>query len=409
VLSEGQARRRAAAEYFKVDEKQVVLQGQCASVRAQAGQTCLNSELIYYAPPIDLPISQIAPHYLFSGSFVLDGTSIEIRKLLIPAIENAPQVELTLSSDGVSAIEAKATVKGGKAPYSYAWMSSTTTLPSGAAGPTLSYKVAGREAIARETLSVVVTDGDGLSAWTSQAVAVSVPAPAPLVGPQQSGKLSVGAEWVGLSQNLPYAQGNVGGFLDQVSKAGVDIAFNFGEQSAYQSDFSKDTDEFGIDSVDLGFYTGHANGLGFSFDTERKKRFFYSDLASWGEKDLEWLIIAACGPLQETGFGIPWWKQWGQAFAGLHLMLAYGGTTYDNNREGRLFGQEVFEKRLPLRQAWANTATSIQTADEVYGVMGVWGSQGVNNYNDHFWGLGAVGPDIPRQGVEGYWRLSGPS
>jgi hypothetical protein len=74
-----------------------------------------------------------------------------------------------------------------------------------------------------------------------------------------------------------------------------------------------------------------------------------------------------------------------------------------------LLGQELFENGLMLRQAWANTATAIQTSKEIYAVMGVYDDAGFNNYNDHFWGLGRVGPDIPALSVKGYWRLSGPS
>lgn len=408
LLSQVQAQRRAAAQYFGVDETQVLLQGSCARVQAQAGNLCLQSELVYYAPPMSLAVSQIAPHYLFTGRFSLEGTTVEIRRLLIPAFASAPEVKLRATSDGSRAVEGRATVRGGRAPYTYTWASSTTALPLDTKGESIRYNVSSREAVTRETLSVVVTDAEGISTWASQAVAVNGPAPASL-STQALTAQSVGAAWVGISQNLPYSAENVGGFLRQAIGVGVQVAFNFGEQLAYQSDFARDTDEFGIDSVDLGLYTGHANGLGFSFITERKKRFFFSEQASWGERDLEWLVIAACGPLQETEFGIPWWRQWGGAFNGLHLLLGYANTTYDNNREGLLLGQGIFEQKLPLRQAWASAASSIQTPSEIYAVMGVWDTRGVNNYNDHFWDLGPVGPDIPRPSLEGFWRLSGPS
>ncbi|WP_027877353.1 DUF6345 domain-containing protein [Meiothermus cerbereus] len=409
ILSGPQAQRRAAAQYFGVDQAQVTLQGQCARVQAQAGSLCLQSELVYYAPPMGLSVTQIAPHYLFSGRFSLDGTTVEIRRLLIPALANAPEVGLSVTSDGSLAVEGRATVSGGKAPYSYSWASATTALPLHAQEHSIRYNVSSREAVSRETLSVVVTDAEGISTWASQVVMVNAPAPMAKAAPQAQAPHTVGAAWVGASQNLPYSARNVGGFLSQASEAGVQVAFNFGEQLAYQSDFARETDSFGIDSVDLGFYTGHANGLGFSFVTERKKRFFYSEQASWGERDLEWLLIAACGPLQESEFGIPWWRQWGGAFNGLHLLLGYANTTYDNSHEGLLLGQGIFEQKLPLRQAWANAASSIQTPAEIYAVMGVWDARGVNNYNDHFWNLGPVGPDIPGPSVEGFWRLSGPS
>lgn len=408
IVSLQEAKQRAAAEYFAVGEDQISTQGQCASAKGQLGTLCLESELVYYAPPIELSVTQVLPHYLFTGSFELDGINLEVRKLLVPAIENAMEVSLSMAPNGSNTIQAKANVKGGRAPYQYAWSSSSTTLDSGEQSANLSYVVAGRETVLRETLSVVVTDADGVSAWTSQAITVNAPAPAN-VQTQQTATRSVGAQWIGLSQGLPYSKHNAGGFLAEASEAGLVVAFNFGDEAAYQRDFAKATDDFGVDSVDMTFYTGHATGLGFTFASERDRKMFYSEQASWGETDLEWLVIAACGPLQEIDFGIKWWQQWGNAFNGLHLMLAYANTTYDNNREGKLLGKELFENGLMLRQAWANTATAIQTHKEIYAVMGVYDQAGFNNYNDHFWGLGPVGPDIPRLNVKGYWRLSGPS
>lgn len=410
IVSLQQAKQRAAAEYFKVSENQISVQGQCASAQGELGSLCLESELVYYAPPIELSVTQVLPHYLFTGNFVVDGQTIEVRKLLIPALENAMEVSLSMTTDGNTSVQAEATVKGGRAPYTYAWSSSSTTLPLTESGSSLSYQIAGREATTRETLSVVVTDADGVSAWTSQAVSVNAPSPTlASLQAQQMANVSIGAEWIGLSQNLPYSKENAAGFLREASQAGVTVAFNYGDEAAFQRDFAKATDEFGVDTVDLTFYTGHATGLGFTFSSERDRRMFYSEQASWGEKDLEWLFIAACGPLQDKDLGIPWWQQWGKAFNGLHLMLAYANTTYDNNREGTLLGQEMFDNGLTLRQAWANTATAIQTPQEIYALMGVYDEAGFNNYNDHFWGLGFVGPDIPAASVKGYWRLSGPS
>lgn len=408
VMTLNRAKRKAAAEYFEVDDNHLSVQGQCASARGQLGTLCLEAELVYYAPPIDLEITQIVPHYLFTGTLDIEGESLDVRRLLVPAVEEGLSVQLAMTSDGNTSVQAEASVAGGRAPYSYSWSSSSTTLPLETSGPVLSYEVAGRVAVERETLSVVVTDADGISTWTSQAVAVNAPAPAS-VRTQQTSAVTIGAEWVGISQNLPYAKDNVDGFLQGARDANVEVAFNFGDQAAFHRDFAKETDEVGIEQVDMTFYTGHATGLGFTFESERERKMFYAERASWGEQDLEWLVIAACGPLQEVEFGIKWWQQWGGAFNGLHLMLAYANITYDNNREGKVLGEEIFAKGRPLRQAWANTATDIQTPAEIYAVMGVWDANGLNNYNDHFWGFGPVGPDIPGTEVSGYWRLSGPS
>ncbi len=410
LVSPQQARVRAAVQYFGVSESQVSVQGKCAQAQGQVGALCIDSELVYYAPPMDQAVTQILPHYLFSGNLILENSSVNVRNLLVPAVQNPMTANIAMTLDGKAAIQAKATVSGGRAPYRYVWSSSSTTLPLDEATSEISYTVAGREAVTRETLSLVVTDADGISAWTSQALAVDAPAPATAqLKTQAVGAPSVGAEWVGLSQNLPFSKDNANGFLSEASKALVKVAFNYGEDAAQQRDFAKATDDTGVEKVDMAFYTGHASGLGFSFQSLRNRRLLVSEQASWGEGNLEWIVIAACGPLQEKDFGIPWWQQWGKAFNGLHLMLAYANTTFDNNREGRLLGQEVFAKGLPLRQAWASTASDVQTPSEIYALMGVFDESGLNNYNDHFWGFGPTGPDIPAINVKGYWRLSGPS
>lgn len=410
LVSPQQARVRAAAQYFKVGESQISVQGKCAQAQGKVGALCIDQQLVYYAPPIETPASQLYPHYLFSGTFTLEGSSINVRNLLIPAMQNPMNVSIALSSDGQSAVQGKASVSGGRAPYRYVWASSSTALPLEEAGDTISYTLAGREAITQETLSLTVTDADGLSAWSSQSIAVNAPAAATTqVKVQAIPTPSVGAEWIGASQNLPFSKDNAAGLLASAKKTGVQVAFNYGDQAARQRDFAKATEADGIDKVDMVFYTGHASGLGFSFSSLQDRRLLVSEQARWGGKNLEWIVIAACGPLQEKDLGIPWWQQWGQAFNGLHLMLAYANTTYDNNREGRSFGQGIFEKGLPLRQAWAVTATDGQTPSETYAVMGAFDESGLNNYNDHFWGFGSTGPDLPANTIKGYWRLSGPS
>jgi hypothetical protein len=42
-----------------------------------------------------------------------------------------------------------------------------------------------------------------------------------------------------------------------------------------------------------------------------------------------------------------------------------------------------------------------------YRSMGLIGAGGVTNMNDHFWGQGPVGPDIPASPHYGMWAVSG--
>jgi hypothetical protein len=83
--------------------------------------------------------------------------------------------------------------------------------------------------------------------------------------------------------------------------------------------------------------------------------------AKLGNSNLEWLVVAACGPLQ--------------------------GTTWPNS--------------------WAMTATAIQPSDVIFGYAGVWGYSGywtLPNWDDYFWGMGPTGPDT--QNLYGTWKVT---
>ena len=160
-----------------------------------------------------------------------------------------------------------------------------------------------------------------------------------------------------------------------------------------------------VDNVDMVFYTGHANGDGFTFPGNNDDGFLHYSEAYWGNRDLEWLVVAACGPLQRTSSGLAWWQRWGPAFGGLHQLLAYANVSWDNTSEGRLIAEYLLGKRLNLgivtitlppmkvRQAWVATATEVQPSSVTWSVMGP-SSGSTSNYNDYFWGKGPVGADI---------------
>ncbi|MEZ4629988.1 MAG: DUF6345 domain-containing protein [Deinococcales bacterium] len=128
--------------------------------------------------------------------------------------------------------------------------------------------------------------------------------------------------------------------LTRFSDDGVTIAFNHGEANAFEKDFVDPSkageDSLYVDDVDLAFYTGHASGGGIAFSTQEAGQFLFYDEVLWGNQDLEWLIIAACGPLQDEYLGQSWSQRWGLAFDGLHMIAAYSTVTYDNYHEGAL-------------------------------------------------------------------------
>lgn len=237
------------------------------------------------------------------------------------------------------------------------------------------------------------------------------------VAPQLLGRTDVGIEWIGESQGLGGSERNAGGFADAMAADGVVVQFDWGDANAWEQDFKDPSlggdDSAWVDDVDAVFYTGHANGNGFTFPGDNDDGRLDYDEAVWGNRNLEWLVIAACGPLQSNAGGLSWVQRWGDAFDGLHLMLAYANVSRDNTREGRIYAEGLLgtgdaDAPLRVRHAWVRAATEVQPSSVTYAYMGVFGADGESNFNDYFWGRGAGGgPDI--RNVNGYWKVSGPS
>ena len=384
--------------------------------------------LVYYAPPLSYHVDALYPHYKVSGSMTVGSETVPLRDVLVPAVQNAPEVDLTLSVDSGTnqqqQVNAAADVSGGTPPYSFHWTSSTTDLdPATYGGSAIAYPTDGLDprtdqAASQEVVRVVVTDANGLTASARssaslQALSMGAPASASAISPMVVGTVDVGSEWIGGCANLGGSSANARGFVDRMSNAGVTVGFEWGNDNAWERDFKDNAnggaDQGWVDNADFVFYTGHANGNGFVFCNSNHDDTFlrYSD-ASWGETDLEWLTIAACGPLQLDAGGQAWWQRWGSAFDGLHLLMGYASVTYDNEREGKLLAKYALQGK-PLRQAWALTATDVQSESEIWSVMGVIDGNDLIDFNDHFHGHGTLGPDIGHGSVNGYWLLRGHS
>lgn len=399
----------------------------------------LTKRLVYYAPPIELgSVRTIFPHYLYGGSFRVGNETVPMREILLPAVANMPRATVSAKGEG-PAVTARATVRGGRAPYRYKW--STSGAPVVGSTADFRYqKPKGRGT--QDVLTLVVTDADGLRTVThvnvqatpAELLQVSMnPEPrAPAVpfvaepgtNPLAVGPLDVGAEYVGSSypdigQNaLGLTPGNAAGFRNEMASNGVPSAFFWGERDAWEDDFkssgSGGDDANFADNVDMAFFTGHANGNGFIFSSSRDDNWVLGGDARWGDRDAEWTVIAACGPLQaSTGSG-SLFSRWGNAFQGLHAMLGYATNSADTDDEGwkmtqymtglKILGIRVFPP-LTVVQSWFATAMDIQGGSVVVGAMGPIRDDGVTNQNDYFWGRGSTGPDIRGARKTGHWVI----
>jgi hypothetical protein len=149
-----------------------------------------------------------------------------------------------------------------------------------------------------------------------------------------------GTSWIGLSGGLAGSQNNATGFVDGLRADGWSINFNWGDEAAWESDWRRN-DDLWVDAADFVFYTGHASMDGWVLMSPDDNFLHYTEVDTspafpgdrWGQQDSEWLIIAACGPLQDellSPGGGDVFARWAGAFDGLHQLLGYGAVTFDN-------------------------------------------------------------------------------
>jgi hypothetical protein len=221
-----------------------------------------------------------------------------------------------------------------------------------------------------------------------------------------------GTSWIGLSGGLSGSQSNAQGFIDEWANAGWTIDFNWGDANAWESDWTSNDDNY-VDNADFVFYTGHANMNGWVLANTGGDGFLnFSETGAgpetpgdlWGQNDLEWAVIAACGPLQDdliSSGGGDVFRRWGGAFDGLHILMGYGAITYDNTDEGRKIAQYA-KGGSTLVSSWFRAAQEIQPATNgasppdgpniSVGAMWV-GKNGADPSNDHAWNCGSVSAD----------------
>jgi hypothetical protein len=375
----------------------------------------VTAELVYYAPDLSRQASTIFPHYACGGTRLSDGREVELRKVMIPAVQGAPEATMKLEVFG-NEVHAVAEAFGGTAPYTYAWASSTSSLEEGSDSDEIDYAVATHTGGGvDETLTLYVTDANGLVARATETTFMSASASQQLTAStdtqqQLSPWGSIGTEWIGTCGGLGGSAGNAGGFVNRFSASGIAATFNWGEHNAWEIDFKDPIypggqDTTNADSVDLVFYTGHAAGDGFQFCSSVNDTWL--DLgteAELGNNNMEWLVIAACGPLQGT--------TWASSFAGLHLLLGYTTISWDNTTEGNDFASGILAgSPLTVRASWGVAATNSQPPEVIYGYGGVWAWSGsywfLPNIDDYFWGMGSTGGDY--QNLYGTWSITSPS
>jgi hypothetical protein len=232
--------------------------------------------------------------------------------------------------------------------------------------------------------------------------------------PRLANQYEAGTSWIGKLGGLGGSKQNAQGFVDGLSAEGWNVNFNWGDENAWESDWDRNDDTW-VDTADFVFYTGHASLDGWLLTnpgTSELVQLTPSVAGStpgspgdrWGQQDLEWITVAACGPLQDdviAGGGGDVLTRWEGAFDGLHALMGYGAITYDNTEEGAKLVQYAREG-MPLIDAWFRTAQEIQpSGNEAEAPNGpdIWVGamyvvkDGADPRYDHLWGHGPVAPD----------------
>jgi hypothetical protein len=338
----------------------------------------------------------------------------------VPAIEGVgPKASIHVSRSGEK-ILAEAAGDGSV----YKWSSSSTVLTDNE-GEEIAYERRPRgRTTGAETLTLDVTDRNGLSATASVTLSEDGDASAETTpGGGGFGKLAVGPTDVGIEQTVDEwqcAQDSAIGFKSVMASKGVPTVFDWRGWSAWERDF-KDTTKGGtdhiyVDNVDAQWYTGHGWSGGFTFKSSIDDTEITPADARWGDRDLEWMQLESCQVLRDTNGSHDYFGRWGGAVDGLHMLNGFHTNAYCvGGGTGGTFASYLFPRQilwitlpaLTVRNAWAQMAIDKEPNDVVYRSMGNIGSGWVTNIGDHFWGQGPTGPDISAAGRIGQWSITG--
>lgn len=400
----------------------------------------LQSQVVYYAPPMSVRAQRIVPHRLYSGNVSVGGRLVAIRPMLVPLVADAPAARIEVDRNA-SGVIAKVSVSGGRAPYQFSFSEPDARAQIAGAQATFTFTPSNRDNEAESLVSVVVTDADGLTDVVkarfqpTQAPVRPIARPLPgelmvqhepdLLALLQAARFpgatvglhAVGQSYVGneLGLTLP----NVAGFANKARDERVPVAFHWRERMAFERDW-KSPDFAGsanrwFDAVDLGLFSGHAGGGGWVLSSSFDDGWASTDEIRLGRDDNEWAVIAACGPLQEASD-----RQNRTAFEGLHLLCGYATNSFDSDREGSTFASLIWTREsflwvtlrdyVSIRRAWIMTAIECQPAEERpgspirVGVMGVRRDvDGVSSWDDFFFGRGPLSPDIRSSAARSFW------
>lgn len=370
------------------------------------------------------PVSSIFPQYT-CNPIAESGT---LAHRLLPAVAGSAPAGTLVADRSGNAVKAQVNAFGGTAPYTYRWSSSSSTLLGDAHSAGVVYHRSPRENVGDESVTVEITDANGLAATATvelnQDGSVSA---GTTPGGGGFGELSVGPDDVGIEQTVDEwqcAQDSATGFKNVMASHGVGTQFDWRGVNAFEWDFKDPSlgggDSTYVDDVDAVWYTGHGWSGGFTFKTNVTDTSIVPADARWGNRDLEWLQLESCQVLADTDAlddVEDYFSRWVPAFAGLHILNGFHTNAYCvEGGTGGTFAEYLFpyssrwwpsRPALRVESAWASMAIDKEPVGVVYRSMGLIGPAAATNFGDYFWGQGPTGPDIDPSSSVGRWSVTG--
>lgn len=147
--------------------------------------------------------------------------------------------------------------------------------------------------------------------------------------------------------------------------------FVYGNANAWASDWrgasSGGSENVYIDSVDLAYFAGHGSKNGLSFGAGSPSPTFLNKsqvVGAWGDRDLEWIGLAACNVLDDPISNL---QDWGLTMNGVRLIMGFK-TVMNDVPHGREFGRYIRDG-YSFTQAWFKAADKLQSQNRVARVL----------------------------------------
>jgi hypothetical protein len=238
-----------------------------------------------------------------------------------------------------------------------------------------------------------------------------------IAGNDDADQKEVGVEWVEnySSDPLKWTSEAAEGFYSRLGEIGWTKRFDFGDDLAWESDFEKSavggSDYLYIDTVDFAWFGGHGDSAEFMFSTNHDGDGAYPCVvhyteASWGDLDLEWVVISACQVLQwQAPLGNVFDRWAWPVFKGLHAIFGFDSNASDQpiwtdpfhltwESPGKRF-VDYMAVPYTIGESWQRTTIDWQPSDNWGAALAVCDTAtNFYQWDDYLPGYGYVSPDV---------------